>query len=130
MYLVIGKHLATQCVYNTIKDAKSENHICNPVSRIVGGGISKLFTAEELQPFIDGINAQKFRFISYLTHPEAAILQSSNITLISGNIPLITLASKLGITELKSYCKMSSSYSTFQNQDSRHSNYTFQSYVW
>jgi hypothetical protein len=105
MYLVIGKHLATQCFYSTIKDTKSDNHICNPVSRIVGSGISKLFTAEELQPFIDGTNAQKFRFINYLTHPEAAILQGSNITLISGNIPLIILAPKLRITELKVIAK-------------------------
>jgi hypothetical protein len=107
-YLVISKDLIIQCFHSMLKNKKSEHSIGN-VSvksfKIVGGGISKLFTVEELQPFINGIDAHKFKFISYSIPSEAAALQSLNNTLIFGNIPLITLTSKLGITELKVIAK-------------------------
>jgi hypothetical protein len=113
LYLVIGKNLATQCfdsmIYTDSPNAKSTNFNCNQVSlkssKIVGGGISKIFTAEELQPFIDISSAQKFKFISYLTQLEAAVLQSSNAAFVSGNIPLNLLAPKLAIADLKVIAK-------------------------
>jgi hypothetical protein len=107
-YLVISKDLIIQYFYSMLKNKKSEHDIDN-VSvksiKIVGGGISKLFTVEELQPFMNVIDAHKFKFISYSTPSEAAALQSLNNTLVLGNIPLSTLTSKLGITELKVIAK-------------------------
>jgi hypothetical protein len=76
LYLVIGQNLATQYFDNIITyaesvNAKLTNVNCKQVSlksfKIVGGGISKIFTAEELQPFINISSTQKFKFISYLT---------------------------------------------------------------
>ena len=107
-YLVISKDLIIQYFYSMLKNKKSEHDIDNVFIKsikIVGGGISNLFTVEELQPFINAIDAHKFKFISYSTHSEAAALQSLNNTLVFGNIPLSTLTSKLGITELKVIAK-------------------------
>ncbi|KAF8239867.1 hypothetical protein L208DRAFT_1235800 [Tricholoma matsutake] len=67
--------------------------------------ISKIFTIEELQPFINIGNAQKFKFISYLTQLEATELQISNAAFVSGNIPLNLLAPKLAIADLKVIAK-------------------------
>jgi hypothetical protein len=72
LYLVIGQNLATQYFDNIITyaesvNAKLTNVNCKQVSlksfKIVGGGIAKIFTAEELQPFINISSAQKFTSI-------------------------------------------------------------------
>ena len=114
LYLVIGQNLATYYFDNIITyaasvTAKPTNFNCKQVSlksfKIVGGGSSKIFTAEELQPFINISSAQKFKFISYLTQLEAAELQSSNATFVSFNIPLNILSPKLAIADLKVIAK-------------------------
>jgi hypothetical protein len=113
-YFVIGQNLATHyfdsmttCAESS--NVKSTNFNCKQVSlkslKIIGGGISKIFTAEELQPFIDISSTQKFKFMSYLTQLEAAKFQSSNAAFVFGNIPLTLLAPKLAIADLKVIAK-------------------------
>ena len=108
-YLVTGHNLPTYYVDRMITCAESTNFNSNQVSlkslKIIGGGISKIFTAEELQPFIDNSSTQKFKFISYLTQLEAAELNSSNAAFVFGNIPLPLLATKLATTDLRVIAK-------------------------
>jgi hypothetical protein len=72
-------------------------------TKIVGGGTSKMFTAEELHPFAENcVITNKFKFLSYLNKSEASGLQTTHVI---GNIPLKTLILKLTIADLKVIAK-------------------------
>jgi hypothetical protein len=85
------------------------NQMSKPTSttyKIVGGGISKVFTLEELYSFIDhGITAEKFKFLSYLSQASAAELQDTNDFLVPCTIPLSNLVPKLTVSDLKVIAK-------------------------
>ena len=72
-------------------------------STIIGGGISNIFTADELQSFIIKaiVTAENFKFVSYSTLVEATKLLDSNPALVSGYVPWVTLLPKLTVAELK-----------------------------
>ena len=72
-------------------------------AKIVGGGTLKMFTAEELHPFVENcVITNKFKFLSYLNKSEATGLQTTHLV---GNIPLTLLISKLTIADLKVIAK-------------------------
>jgi len=74
--------------------------------KIVGGGISKIFTLEELHSYIDdSISAEKFKFLSYLSQASAVELQDTDDFLVSSTIPLSNLVPKLTISDLKVIAK-------------------------
>ena len=76
--------------------------IC-PAEKIVGGGTSKIFTAEELHPFVENcVSTNKFKFLSYLNKSDASGFQTIHLL---GNIPLTTLMLKLTIADLKVIAK-------------------------
>ena len=74
-------------------------------SKIVGGGISNIFTFDELAPFIiNNINidkSSKIKFVKYITQDEANELWATNELLIVCNLPLTILISKLIVSDLK-----------------------------
>jgi hypothetical protein len=76
--------------------------ICQ-AEKIVGGGTSKIFTAEELHPFVENcVITSKFKFLSYLNKSEASGFQTTHLL---GNIPLTTLMLRLTIADLKVIAK-------------------------
>ena len=106
-YLRYGMMLAckyTNLLCEKILNIKAQD-IVTPSSIIIGGGSSNMFTAEELQPFINKRAGESLKFISYLTLLEATELQASNTEFILANVPLITLLTKLTVAELKTIAK-------------------------
>jgi hypothetical protein len=76
--------------------------ICQP-EKIVGGGTSKIFTAEELHPVVENcVITSKFKFLSYLNKSDASRFQTTHLL---GNIPLTTLMLRLTIADLKVIAK-------------------------
>ena len=76
--------------------------ICQ-AEKIVGGGTSKIFTAEELHPFVENcVITSKFKFLSYLNKSDASGFQTTHLL---GNIPLTTLMLRLTIADLKVIAK-------------------------
>ena len=58
-------------------------------AKIVGGGTLKMFTAEELHPFVENcVITNKFKCLSYLNKSEATGLQTTHLV---ENIPLTLL---------------------------------------
>jgi hypothetical protein len=95
----------TNLLYERMSNIKVHN-VVTPVSNIIGGGTSKMFTAAELHRFVNSPStAEIFKFKSYSTLLEATELQYSNIALVSAYVPWGTLLPKLTVVELKAIAK-------------------------
>jgi hypothetical protein len=73
--------------------------------KITGGGMSNLFTLDELSPYIaTELNVSvdtKFKFLSYITNVAATELQNTNSPVLTCSLPLVNLISKLAIADIK-----------------------------
>jgi len=78
-------------------------------STLVGGGISNVFTLDDMGSCINmdcSIDPNtKFKFVSHTHQAAASELQNKNPSLIVCNLPLSDLISKLVISDLKSVSK-------------------------
>ena len=104
IYLKYAIVLACNCInflYERMANINAQD-IATPLSKIIGGGTSNIFTTEELQPFINKSNtAENFKFVNYLTLIEATELQDSNPTFVAAYVSWAILLPKLTIAELK-----------------------------
>jgi hypothetical protein len=88
---------------------KSRSKLIKCFSKPIGGGISNIFILNELSPYINMGSSfdvdVKFKFVNHILQTTAYELQKTNPFLLVCNLPLLDLASKLVISDLKNISK-------------------------